>query len=472
MSLSETNWLRPALALVLVVTLLRWALLALNRTDLFVDEAQYWLWGQHFAFGYYSKPPLIAWVIRAVTSLAGSDAPFWVRMPGAMFHGVTALILGALAARGGRAMALWTVAAYLTLPMVAFGSLIISTDTIMAPFFAAALLFHARLIERGRAVDALLAGAMVGIACLAKYAGIYFLVGVALAAVLRRDLRIRPAHAALMLLAWAAVISPNVIWNLTHGLSTLSHTADNIGWVKEDSAGPGLNPASMAEFIVSQFGVMGPVLFGALIAALWRVRPNARLAAFALPALVVVSVQALLDKAYANWAVSAYFAGTVLAMTVLASRPRLRLAGVLINTLVAVGLPLLTVFPEARLGGERPFLFRYLGRADLSHQIIALAQQSGNLPVVSTDRDVLADLFYTGRASGLAFYAPRPQGKPQSHYEQSYPLPPALAGQILVVTGRTLPCLGTAMPLKADGGAFARRNLAAYVTDTPCAGQL
>ncbi|MBL4928403.1 ArnT family glycosyltransferase [Fuscibacter oryzae] len=472
MNLSETGWLRPALGLVLAVALLRWTLLALNRTDLFVDEAQYWLWGQHFAFGYYSKPPLIAWVIGAVTGLVGSDAPFWVRMPGAAFHGATALLLGALAARGGRALALWTVAAYLTLPMVAFGSLILSTDTIMAPFFAAALLFHARLIERGRTTDAVLAGVMVGVACLAKYAGVYFLIGVALAAILRRDLRIGWRNAGLMVLAWAVTLSPNLIWNLTHGLSTFSHTADNIGWVKEDSAGPGLNPASMAEFVVSQFGVMGPVLFGALVTGLWRFRQNAQLAAFALPALAVVSVQALLDKAYANWAVSAYFAGTVLAMTLLANRPRLRLGGVAINTSLALALPLLTVFPEVRLGGDRPFLFRYLGRADLSQQIIALAQQPGNLPVVSTDRDVLADLFYTGRASGLAFYAPRPQGKPQSHYEQSYPLPADLPGQVLVITGRPMPCLGAPMPLKADGGAFARRNLAAYVADAACAGQL
>ena len=472
MTSSDTGWLRPAVTLVLAVTALRWGLLALNRTDLFVDEAQYWLWGQSFAFGYYSKPPLIAWVIGAVTSLAGSDSTFWVRMPGAAFHGTTALILGALAARGGRALALWTVVGYLTLPMVAFGSLILSTDTIMAPFFAAALLFHARLIARGRAVDAVLAGAMVGIACLAKYAGVYFLIGVALAALLRRDLRIRWGHAALMLLAWAVVLSPNLIWNLTHGLSTLSHTADNIGWVKEDSAGPGLNPASMVEFVVSQFGVMGPVLFGALILGLSRLRANAHLAAFALPALAVVSVQALLDKAYANWAVSAYFAGTVLAMTVLASRPRLRLAGVAINAAVALALPLLTVFPEARFGADRPFLFRYLGRGGMSQQVIALAQKAGNLPVVSADRDVLADLFYTGRDSGLAFYAPRPPGKPQNHYEQIYPLPADLAGQVLVVTGRPLPCLGAGQPLVAEGGAFARRNLAAYVTDAACAGQL
>lgn len=88
-------------------------------------------------------------------------------------------------------------------------------------------------------------GVMVGLACLAKYAGLYFLIGVALAAILRRDLRIRWSHAGLMLLGWVGMLSPNLIWNLTHGLSTFSHTADNIGWVKEESAGPGVNPVSM-----------------------------------------------------------------------------------------------------------------------------------------------------------------------------------------------------------------------------------
>ena len=98
------GWLAPAFGIVAAVTALRLVLLRFDQTDLFVDESQYWLWGQHFAFGYYSKPPLIAWVIGAVTTLAGSDAPFWVRAPGAVFHAATALILAALAVRlhGGR----------------------------------------------------------------------------------------------------------------------------------------------------------------------------------------------------------------------------------------------------------------------------------------------------------------------------------------------------------------------------------
>ena len=92
------GWFLPASALVGAVTLARLAALWFDRTDLFVDESQYWLWGQRLDFGYFSKPPLIAWVIRGVTELAGSDAAFWVRLPGAILHGVTALILAALAA--------------------------------------------------------------------------------------------------------------------------------------------------------------------------------------------------------------------------------------------------------------------------------------------------------------------------------------------------------------------------------------
>ena len=98
----QAGWLWRAAAIVLALTALRVALLAVTPLDLFVDEAQYWLWGQELAFGYYSKPPMIGWVIRAVTELAGSDAPFWVRLPGPLFHAATALILAGIAAGNGK----------------------------------------------------------------------------------------------------------------------------------------------------------------------------------------------------------------------------------------------------------------------------------------------------------------------------------------------------------------------------------
>ena len=460
---TETGWLRPALALVAAITLLRWLLLAFDHTDLYVDESQYWLWGQEFAFGYYSKPPLIGWVIGAVTSLT-SDSIFWVRMPGAALHGVTALVLAALAARlYGRRAAVLTAAAYATLPFTALGSLLISTDTVMAPFFAAALYFHQRLLETRAARFALLAGAMGGMAFMAKYIALFFLAGVALAA-LRKDGRIGWRNAALLALAFAAVISPNIWWNLTHKMTTFSHTVDNIGWVREDNPLASLRPLATLRFVLEQFGVFGPVLLAALLITLRRLPVQA---AFAVPVLLVITLQSVLGRAESNWTVSAYFVGTVLAIGMLRQHPRWLRASFVINGAVSLTLPLLVIFPTLNWNGA-PLLERQLGRAAMSRQIIALAHQAGDVPIYADRRDVLADLFYTGRDSGLQFFAPRPQGRPMHHYEQRYPLPPSQTGPILMVTSTPPVCAGQAMPLDATGGAYRKWQLAAYLINAEC----
>lgn len=457
----KAGWFRPALVIVLVLTLLRLALLALDRTDLYVDESQYWLWGQQFDFGYYSKPPLIGWLIGGVTALAGSDSVFWVRMPGALLHGATALILAAWAARiMGRREAVLTAAVYATLPMVALGSLLISTDTVMAPLYAAALYFFTRLTEARAPRFALLAGLAIGAAFMAKYAAIYFLIGVALIQ-LAPAYRIGWRNALLMLAGCGLVISPNILWNLSHKLTTFSHTVDNVGWLR---GGAALNPAGMAEFLISQAAVVGPVVLVALLIGLRR----APLAAFVLPPLLVVSVQALLGTAQANWAVAAYFAGTLLAVKVLSSHPRWLAASFAVNAVFCIGLPLLTIFTQISFPDGKPLLDRQLGRAAMSQQIIALAKENGDLPVLAEPRDVLADLFYTGRDAGLTFYAPRPKGRADNHYEQRYPLPQGLTGRLLLITATPPACAGEALPLDAKGGAYAKWGLAAYIVEAAC----
>ncbi len=464
MRVSETGWFRPALLIVLGLTALRWLLLLADRTDLYVDESQYWLWGQEFAFGYYSKPPLIGWLIGAVTTLAGSDAPFWVRMPGAALHGATALILAAWAARVmGRREAILTAAAYATLPMVALGSLLISTDTVMAPFYAAALYFFARLTEDRAPRFALLAGAAIGAAFMAKYAAIYFLIGVALIQ-FAPAYRIGWRNGALMLGSFAVVISPNILWNLSHKLTTFSHTVDNVGWLR---GGASLNVAGMAEFLVSQAAVFGPVMLVALVVALRR----APLAAFVVPPVAVVSVQALLGVAQANWAVAAYFAGTVLAVQVLRRYPRWMVASFAVNAVFCIGLPFVTIATGLTFPDGKPLLDRQLGRVSMSTQIIALAKANGDLPVLAISRDISADLHYTGRDSGLSFYAPRPQGRANNHYEQRYPLPEGLKGRLLLVTSDPPDCAGPALPLDAKGGAYAKHRLAAYIVEAACVEQ-
>ena len=64
---------RTGVLIILAFTIFRIVTLHFDTTDLFVDEAQYWFWSQNLDFGYYSKPPMIAWVLRIFTALAGSS---------------------------------------------------------------------------------------------------------------------------------------------------------------------------------------------------------------------------------------------------------------------------------------------------------------------------------------------------------------------------------------------------------------
>ncbi len=60
---------RAALLFVLGLTILRAALLTLTPLNLHGDEAQYWAWSRTLDWGYFTKPPLIAWAIRATTRI-------------------------------------------------------------------------------------------------------------------------------------------------------------------------------------------------------------------------------------------------------------------------------------------------------------------------------------------------------------------------------------------------------------------
>ncbi|MDP3383294.1 MAG: glycosyltransferase family 39 protein, partial [Phenylobacterium sp.] len=170
---------------------------------------------------------------------------------------------------------------------------------------------------RRRWVAAAGAGTLLGLAFLSKYAAIYALIGVGLHLLISRKARRAwtPGAIAAAAGATAAVMAPNLIWNARHGFSTVTHTAANANW----SAGDLFHPGAMVEFIGSQFGVFGPIPFAVLVggAALlaWRRRLTAAdltLLCFALPPFLIVTFQALLSRANANWTAAGYVAGVIL----------------------------------------------------------------------------------------------------------------------------------------------------------------
>lgn len=432
---ADARAFRLGLAGIALVTLWRLALLPFDARDLFVDEAQYWFWGRELAWGYYSKPPLIGWLMRLSTAV-GSDATVWLRAPLPLIHAATAVVVALIARRlhGDRVGGIAGLG-FATLPGVAVGSLLVSTDTPMLLAFALATRAWVALSGRRSAGLAVGLGLAVGIGLLAKYAMVYFGLCAVLVALLVPDRRIAWRDALVAAAVALAVVAPNLIWNARNQFATLHHTADNADW-----QGLRLDVAGLAEFLGGQFAVAGPLVFAAFLLALFRRDPQRRfLALMSLPIFAVVSAQALISNANANWAASAHIAALLLAAAFLASRPRWLALALALNLAVTAALPVAAAFADRwRVGGQL-VLARYVGQAALSQRAAATARDAGLDTLVSGNRAMLADFFYTLRDAGLAIYAEPVDGFPPHHYAQKHPLPPG-PGEVLYVDDAAPAC--------------------------------
>jgi len=90
-----------------LITLVRLAGLATSSVDLFTDEAQYWSWSRELSWGYFSKPPLIAWIIHVAESLCGSSEAC-VRAPSPIFYFGTCVVINLIGRKlYGPVVGLW-----------------------------------------------------------------------------------------------------------------------------------------------------------------------------------------------------------------------------------------------------------------------------------------------------------------------------------------------------------------------------
>ena len=415
----RSPWIVAFAVALAALTTARVAVLFLSPLELYPDEAQYWLWSRHLAFGYFSKPPMIAWLIRAATA-AGGQGEAWVRLAAPFCHGLAAIGF----AMAGRRLydlraGLLGGALYSLCPAVQLSSALIATDAPLMAWLSLALLAYANWWQaetrRETARAAALFGAALGFAVLTKYAALYFAGAAALHAVFsaeaRRRWRAVDLGVAIGLLLLIA--TPNAIWNATHHFQTLAHTAANANLDEAGAGRPGLfDPRGVLGYIVGQFGVFGPLAFLAFVvgsAVGWRRKRLAAedglLLAFALPPLVIVLAEAAISRANANWAGAAYGPAAILAAAFLTRwrAKRLALATLVSQTLVA--LIFLIVFARPALADRAGFansFKRARGWAETA-RVVETAARAADAPlsaIAVDDRFLFNAMAYYGRDGG------------------------------------------------------------------------
>jgi len=123
-------------AIILGTTLIRVLFLLSNQVDLIQDEAQYWDWSRRLQLSYFTKPPLIAYVIGLWTGVFG-DTMFGVRfgavIGSAMTQTILYLGLARLFERPRLALASLVVANTTMLFLVS--SIMMTTDNLLLTFW-------------------------------------------------------------------------------------------------------------------------------------------------------------------------------------------------------------------------------------------------------------------------------------------------------------------------------------------------
>jgi len=239
------------------VTLIRIYSLIVSPIELTVDEAQYWHWSRNLDFGYFTKPPLIAWVIAFSTSISG-NADRAVRLCSPIFHFLTSIILWkcgqiAFSSHAGRITAL----IWIFTPAASLGSFIISTDTPLIFFWALSLLLLFKTFKNSNYNLALGLGICLGLAFLSKYAALYFIIFFMIWwALYDRGFDLDIKRILIVIFASFIVSSSNIYWNYLNDFVTVNHTVSNA-----DLSEILLNYNNVIDFVSSQLLVFGPIIF-------------------------------------------------------------------------------------------------------------------------------------------------------------------------------------------------------------------
>lgn len=423
---------------------------ALHRgMELYADEAQYWTWSLEPDWGYFSKPPLVAWAIRLGTASFG-DGEMGVRAASVLLYPLSAWVIFLLVRRlfrtdpRGEQMAFWAGLGFATLPMTFLGSWLITTDALLLLCWSLALYFTVAALETGRWRDWLLLGGAIGLGLLAKYSmvfyGLAFLAYLLLVPKHRRLLRDpRPYAAALVALV---ILSPNMVWNLQHQFVSYQHTAEI---TQLDRAL--FHPDALLEFFLAQFLVFGPITAAALLVialrpGLWRRDPRlALLAAFCLAPLAAFLGLSLLSRAFANWAAFAYVAGIGLVAAVLVLRRRQRWLAAALGVHLVLGMGIYHLHDLTQLAGIQlsrkldPY-GRVTGYRALGAEVAARLQAYPGARLLGDDRKLFALMRYYARPLSDDARFLNPGGGIDNHYALTVDVRHSPRGRFVLLSNR------------------------------------
>ncbi len=290
------------------------------------DESYYWEWGRRPALGYFSKPPLIGWLMALGYQL-GADV-FGIRTMAALFG---AGALGFLFCLGRSMFGLgvaWKAAlVFAVVPGTIALNLILTIDAPLVFFWTGSMWLSWLWLDgsKGRLPVGIALTILLGLGYLTKQMMWFFpllVLGAILANPSWRGPFFRRGRWVPFAISYFA-LAPLVWWNVRQEWILLEHTATHFG--SGNGFSPALQASRFGEFVGSQLLLLGPVLLVLLVWVCLRVvrrfseasAAQRFLFVFSAPGLAVFLILALTQRVLPNWPLVFYPAGILLAVSLI-----------------------------------------------------------------------------------------------------------------------------------------------------------
>ncbi|MDP3112288.1 MAG: glycosyltransferase family 39 protein [Thermodesulfovibrionales bacterium] len=405
--------------------------------DLSPDEAHYWEWSRRLDLSYYSKGPMIAYLIAVGTAIFG-DNIFGIRIMAVIFSALSSIALYLLGKRlfdertGAAAAILMQI-----VPLYSAYGILFTIDSPFIFFWILSLLLF---WEAVRAEDRIqnpefigqqsippqpplnkegikggvwiVLGISIGLGLLTKYTMAFFYVCAFLFLFTSKQHKniLRTKWPYISLLASLIVFSPVIIWNFSNDWVTVRHTAGQA----HVAEGFNISIISFAEFVGSQLGVITPIILILMAYSLFKLRKEHAghfLFWFSVPFFLFFFLKSIQAKVQANWALPGYAAGFIAFASLFVAKWETLRKGVRIAVIAGITLALFTTaaaycLPVLKLPSGLDPSSRIRGWKELGTEISRLSDElSAEGPLF-----IFSDRYQV--SSELAFYV---KGRPVTY---------------------------------------------------------
>ena len=413
-----TSYASFTVVLLIGVTMFRLWYIASGALDLAPDEAHYWEWSRRLDWSYYSKGPMVAYLIAAFTGL-GPSTEFFVRLPAVLLSAGTGVLVYLLARElfASERVGFLSVLACSANPLYSAGSILMTIDAPMAFFWTLAVYSTWRAVRSNQPGARrrwwFVLAVSLGFGVLSKYTMLLIIPSIGAYLVISRAARpcLRKREPYFALGIAFVLCTPLFVWNVEHDWVSFRHVGALAGLGSADEAH--FSAKTFVEFLGSQFAVVSPLLFVAVVMAIFtsgRLGIRGRrdeylfLFLFAAPPLAFFLLWSVYEKVEGNWAAPAYLTATI-ALAALWKERRTRVSRIAVVLLPGFLMVALAHFP----GLPRHAGIRVPPQIDLTRRLDGwrtLGTVIGKvLQETDSENAVLVSDHYQ-IASELAFYVP------------------------------------------------------------------